>query len=93
MSQTLFTPSPADAAQASACRLADFLRGYARHDPQQLYRLMAFEAWPQAARAVLAARCTRILDMQDDETLMLIASGAVSVPAVAAGVATEKGPL
>lgn len=73
--------------------LQDYLRGYGRPDGERLLPLIAFDDWPGAARSLLAARCTRILETLDDDSLLLISEGHISVPDVVAGVAMELGAL
>lgn len=82
-------PSPSALAFAKTEEMKDYLRGYGRPDGLRLVALASFTDWPEAARTVLAARCTRVLDHFDDETLAMIANLEISVPAVSTDVANE----
>lgn len=87
------THTPVDGVAEKIAHVQDFLRGYGRPDGERLLPLIVFHDWPLQARRVLAARCTRILENLDDETLHMVCDGRIVMPDVVAGVAIELGAL
>jgi hypothetical protein len=73
--------------------MKDYLRGYGRADSAALQAFndayLNCASWADAARAELSRRRARFVTLLDDETLDLIAQGAIDLPAIAAQVAAE----